>query len=278
MLPIIHKISHVQGRAAKKPGCFRSCVHKTHVLACRIRAQGRYIVGKEELALRGPSLSLLAAGERDRNGLVGPFEMFWCLFKWEGVRSVVGGKRVELFISDTSIQRSHNRPLSSGETRRAAGLFRDLAVLNRCADMASRLRAGAKLIELLAMWAEPTDPAAGHAELGIPIIQRYRDLIEQYAFDPNVSLEVLAGRLGYTMDHLGVLFQKKMGMTAVEFRTQLKLVRASELLVSSPLRVVEIARETGFVSASYFARLFKGKYGISPRQYSRVQSKVILKN
>ncbi len=93
-------------------------------------------------------------------------------------------------------------------------------------------------------------------------------MIEQHALDPRVALETLAARVGYSLDHLGVLFLKELGMTAVEYRTQLRLRRARELLASSAKSVREVGRDVGFEDPSYFARLFRRAFGVSPREFA----------
>ena len=96
----------------------------------------------------------------------------------------------------------------------------------------------------------------------------YRDLIEQHADQPGVSLSEIADRVGLSVDHLATLFRKEIGMTPVEYRTRLRLLRAREILVSSPMPVGDVAREVGFPDANYFIRLFRKTYGDSPRRYA----------
>ena len=83
-----------------------------------------------------------------------------------------------------------------------------------------------------------------------------------------MSLAELAGRVGMSADHLGVLFKAELGMTPVEYRARLRLLRARELLVSTALPIRQIARETGFPDGNYFARVFRKEYGMTPREYA----------
>ena len=100
-------------------------------------------------------------------------------------------------------------------------------------------------------------------------VRIYRNLIEQYAQQPELSLSQLAERVGMSADHLGMLFQKEMGMTPSEYRTRLRLLRARELLISTAMSVSDVARQVGFPDANYFARVFRRAYGMSPREFSR---------
>lgn len=42
---------------------------------------------------------------------------------------------------------------------------------------------------------------------------------------------------------------------------------AERLLVSTDMNVTEIARSIGYNDANYFTRVFKKKYGMSPRDF-----------
>jgi AraC-like DNA-binding protein len=49
-----------------------------------------------------------------------------------------------------------------------------------------------------------------------------------------------------------------------------KLTRACELLTESPMMAVsEIARDLGYDSASYFSRVFRKRYGVTPAVYRK---------
>ena len=87
-----------------------------------------------------------------------------------------------------------------------------------------------------------------------------------------MSLGALAERVGLSGDHLGARFRKEIGMTPVEYRTRLRLLRARELLVSTTLNVAQIAREVGFLDANYFTRLFRRSYRMTPRRFARTHT------
>jgi AraC-like DNA-binding protein len=54
-----------------------------------------------------------------------------------------------------------------------------------------------------------------------------------------------------------------------EFVRNLRLQRAAQLLAAGTDQVAVIAYETGFNNVSYFTRMFKAKYGVSPTEYKR---------
>ena len=63
-------------------------------------------------------------------------------------------------------------------------------------------------------------------------------------------------------------FKNATGQTPVEYLINLRLNMAVELLQTAPeAGVSDIAMRSGFNDSSYFARLFRRKFGISPRQF-----------
>jgi len=267
MTPVVHRAGHMVTVSHNQPGAFNEWVHEQHVVSIHLKTAGRYIVGKEAFELSGPIIGVLPRGERDCNGLVGQMEYYYCKFDWDGIASETG-EQVTLRQHGASLHRSHLRRLAQAEIKPGVELFRDLIGLSRRPDLSSQLRAGARVLDLLALWAEPAPQARGQERA----VRIYRGLIEQYVDDPAISLNGLAERVGMSSDHLGVLFHREMGMTPVEYRTRLRLLRARELLVSTAKSVREIAREVGFPNAPYFTRLFRRTFGLSPLEYARSQA------
>lgn len=63
------------------------------------------------------------------------------------------------------------------------------------------------------------------------------------------------------------IFKKYVGCTPNAFLTEFRLQKAAELLRETDMSITEIAYETGFSGASYFAETFRGSFGCSPREY-----------
>jgi AraC-like DNA-binding protein len=265
MLPNVQKVVHAEVFLNKKFGTYYECIHPWHVIACHIRASGQYIAGREHTPrVTPPYLGILPAGERDANGLVGPFKLVWCGFYWDGLKRE-DGEHVSLSIGSARVHRNHTRQLTAPELQVVLKLFRELETLSKRPDLPSQFRAAAKVIDLMALWAEPASAPAGEERA----VRLYRSLIEQHAEQPEITLSELADRVGFSADHLGEIFHKEMGMTPVAYRTRVRLARAKELLVTTPLPVSEIARDTGFPDANYFSRVFRRNYGMSPREFAR---------
>ena len=62
------------------------------------------------------------------------------------------------------------------------------------------------------------------------------------------------------------LFREYMGASPVEYRNALRLQEARALLHSGEYNVSEAAEAAGFTNLSFFIRLYKKKYGYTPKK------------
>ena len=66
-------------------------------------------------------------------------------------------------------------------------------------------------------------------------------------------------------------FKRHMNMTSIEYLNQYRLEMASRQLAETNLSVTSIALESGFNNISYFNRVFKRKFGVTPMEYRSLQ-------
>ena len=62
------------------------------------------------------------------------------------------------------------------------------------------------------------------------------------------------------------LFREYMGLSPIEYRNELRLNHARNKLQSGEYNVSEAAYESGFSNLSFFIRLYKNKYGHTPKK------------
>ena len=60
-----------------------------------------------------------------------------------------------------------------------------------------------------------------------------------------------------------------MGKTFVEYLTDIRLDKAEDLLLNTNLSILDISVATGFENQSYFTKVFKGRDGMTPRQFRK---------
>lgn len=110
-------------------------------------------------------------------------------------------------------------------------------------------------------------------EIEIPLdkeLEEIQSVISDHLKDVDLNVAKIAKELHSSLRQTYRNIQALTGMTPVEYINSLRLSKARELLRSSPHLTIEgIATEVGFKSRSYFSKLFKKHYGISPSEYSK---------
>ena len=79
----------------------------------------------------------------------------------------------------------------------------------------------------------------------------------------------LAKKVGRSVAHFAELFRNTTGQPPYEYLTQLRMMRAFELLLTTSRSVREVALEVGFTDPEHFTQKFNRYMNISPRQVSR---------
>ncbi|MCC7483493.1 MAG: AraC family transcriptional regulator [Burkholderiales bacterium] len=106
---------------------------------------------------------------------------------------------------------------------------------------------------------------AGHASRKAALARVVRHVRENLA--GRLTLAAAAAAAGLSPGYLAHLIRKETGRTFVDLVTERRMERAKELLAHTPLRVGEIARAAGFGDEAYFARRFRQRYGMAPREF-----------
>ena len=68
-------------------------------------------------------------------------------------------------------------------------------------------------------------------------------------------------------------FKKHIGMTSVEYINNYRLERSAYLLSSTDKSIMEISMDVGFNSVSYFNKLFKIKYKLTPKEFRVIEKR-----
>ena len=89
--------------------------------------------------------------------------------------------------------------------------------------------------------------------------------VERY-FYLDISLSELAKMYNYNEKYLGTLFKKQVGVSFHDYLNKRRLYRSRMLLEQSDDSILSIATRVGFNNVTYFNRLFKEHYGMTPSQ------------
>ena len=152
-------------------------------------------------------------------------------------------------------------PATAPAIRRLAALVRDVQAGTLRSVFESSFRAYELALRLME-WGM-TRPAAATRP---PALQRAIDHARDH-FRATVGVDDLAAAAGFSRYHFSRLFKQSTGLAPGEYLLQLRLRHAARQLAESPLRVKEVARESGFADVNYFCRRFRKSYGVSPRQF-----------
>lgn len=96
-------------------------------------------------------------------------------------------------------------------------------------------------------------------------VDRY---IEKNLSDPELSNETIAGELKISEVYLRKLFTNHLGTSPKQYILDMRIQKAKELLIESPLSVTDISRECGFSSVYHFCRAFKQRTATTPTQFA----------
>ncbi|MBR3967583.1 MAG: exo-alpha-sialidase [Clostridia bacterium] len=121
-----------------------------------------------------------------------------------------------------------------------------------------------KIIELIR--STPTAKPNPH-----PIIERITEYIKNNLND-ELSVNDIAKKMNISVYYLSHLFKQITGISILEYRNELRLTKAKQMLIESRFSVNEIAIKCGFCNASYFAEVFSRSEKISPSQFRKLHS------
>lgn len=115
---------------------------------------------------------------------------------------------------------------------------------------------------------KPTAPTSMHWL--VVTIKQHADCM--YSLNP--TLKELSAIYHKNEKYMGRLFKKEMHVSFHEYCLLLKLQKAESLLLGTTDKIIDIALECGFNNISYFNRVFKKQYGLSPSKYNASKRKI----
>lgn len=114
----------------------------------------------------------------------------------------------------------------------------------------------------------PEESENSQTALVMAHVRRY--LEDNYMFD--LSLDSVSEILHISPAYLSAQFKKYQKMNFLDCLTELRINAAKELLADPFRSSAEVASMVGYEDASYFARAFKKRTGMTPTQYRRQAS------
>lgn len=105
-------------------------------------------------------------------------------------------------------------------------------------------------------------------QVGI-LVNKARTYAQQH-YSEGITLEEISQKLSVTPEYLGTQIHKELGITFGTMMKVLRVNRAKELLLSTDMKLYEIAESVGYTDAKYFARVFQQCIGIMPLEFRKL--------
>lgn len=153
----------------------------------------------------------------------------------------------------------------------AAALFEKMICACEGNDITSAIRAKQSLFDLLVYYMECCPKGSvslSENNIDTPLNNAI-DFAEHH-LDSSVTVQKMAEIAGYHPGHFTKLFQKRLGITPMQFIIRKKKERAIELLTDTDLPISSIAESLGFANQFYFSSFFKKQTGMTPSEYRNI--------
>ena len=93
-----------------------------------------------------------------------------------------------------------------------------------------------------------------------------REMIQYNYMQPDTA-QNYADRVHMSLTHLCRAFRNETGKSIGSYITHVRMQRAADYLIHSNVMIKEIARAVGYPNISYFCRVFKSYFHMSPAKY-----------
>ncbi|SFA73240.1 transcriptional regulator, AraC family [Cohnella sp. OV330] len=99
------------------------------------------------------------------------------------------------------------------------------------------------------------------------IVDTIKDVIQANYANANLSLQEISDLLKMSPAYVGRIFKKYETVSVADYINEVRLQNAVILLEKNNWQVNEISEKVGFSSHSYFFKLFKKRFGTTPKDY-----------
>lgn len=102
------------------------------------------------------------------------------------------------------------------------------------------------------------------------IVNKAISYLEDNYSDINLNAQFLADKYNITPSYFSRIFNEACGCAFPDYLSSLRMEKAKKLLADQPEKSIQIiCEEVGYTSSSYFAAMFRKKYGITPSQFRK---------
>ncbi|BBI31682.1 response regulator [Cohnella abietis] len=99
------------------------------------------------------------------------------------------------------------------------------------------------------------------------VLEAEKIIRKRYA--DNLSLQIVADEVHVTPVWLSKLFKKEKRMTFLEFLTDVRIVKAKDMLGDVRYKIYQISYQVGYKDPVHFTKLFKKQSGLTPKEFRK---------
>jgi AraC-like DNA-binding protein len=185
---------------------------------------------------------------------------------WDEYWVSYGGPNVDRLVENGFLS-PQDAVLNSGLDNELLQAYRTLLNRLRCQPIGVEQLLAASVVDVLAtaLNAVRAQTTAGRTH---ELICRAKALLGTRE-SPIPTIEAMAASLGMSATHFHRIFRTQTGLSPYQYRLQLRLENARQMLQGTTLSIKEIAATLSFESPFHFSKIFKRKTGFSPTQWRR---------
>ncbi len=106
------------------------------------------------------------------------------------------------------------------------------------------------------------------------LIKSVISIIKKEYHNPNLSNEEISSRYNYHPYHLNKIFKQKTGVSLHKYLLNYRLELAKNYLTTTDYSITKISELVGFFNYSYFIKLFRETFSVSPLKYRKLNSNI----
>lgn len=152
--------------------------------------------------------------------------------------------------------------------------LKELTVLYMNQEKSYRLRSTALILNILAELLEdfsyPVTKEASELQVNnMGRMEQICDYVEHH-YKEEISLQEAADELGLNKEYFCRFFKKNMGTSFICYVNQVRLNYIYQDILHTDLRIQEVMERHGFWNEKLFYRMFKERYGCTPREMRKL--------
>ena len=107
-------------------------------------------------------------------------------------------------------------------------------------------------------------------DTNMKFLQTITNIIYAELNNPELNSVFLADKMAMSVSQLSRKINSITGYSTISYVLQLKLSKAKKMLATESVSIAEVSDACGFYDASYFSRVFKKEFGLSPSYFQKM--------